>query len=83
MKNKLSNKMYKEYEFIDDNSHGIIDLIIDCNTHLEIIDYKLKNIDDLSYDKQLLGYKKYLEKKTNRKVKCYLYSIFDEVYREI
>ena len=83
MKNKLSNKMYKEYEFIDDNSHGIIDLIIDCIDHLEIIDYKLKNIDDLSYDKQLLGYKSYLEKKTKRKVKCYLYSIFDEEYREI
>ena len=83
MKNKLTNKMYKEYEFIDDNSHGIIDLIIDCIDHLEIIDYKLKNIDDLSYDKQLLGYKSYLEKKTKRKVKCYLYSIFDEEYREI
>ena len=46
-----------------------------------IIDYKLKNIDDLNYDKQLNGYRKYIEDKTNKKTECYLYSILNEDYR--
>ena len=48
-----------------------------------IIDYKLKNIDDSNYDKQLNGYRKYIKGKTNKETYCYLYSILDEKYREI
>ena len=50
---------------------------------MTIIDYKLKNIDDPLYDKQLNGYRKYVEAKTGKKVDCFLYSILDEVYREV
>ena len=87
MKNRLNNKMYKEYEFIyeEDNikNHGIIDLLIDDNDKYIIIDYKLKNIDDELYDKQLNGYRNYIEQKTNKKCLCYLYSIMDNKYREV
>ena len=87
MKNYLDKEMYKEYEFIynEDNSisHGIIDLLIEDEDKCIIIDYKLKNITDPLYDKQLNGYKKYIEKKTNKKCNCYLYSILNEDYREI
>ena len=87
MKDKLDYKMYKEYEFIfEDNnsiSHGIIDLLIDCIDYYLIIDYKLKNIDDDEYQKQLNGYRKYIENITGKKVKCYLYSILDENYKEV
>ena len=87
IKDYLHNKMYKEYEFIykDNNemSHGIIDLLIEDKDKYIIIDYKLKNIDDPLYDKQLNGYKKYIENKTNKPCKCYLYSIIDNSYREI
>lgn len=48
-----------------------------------IVDYKLKNIDDDAYDKQLNGYREFLKKKTKKDVECYLYSIIDEVFRKI
>ena len=85
MSDKLNSNMYKEYEFLykEDNtlSHGIIDLLIEQEDKMIIIDYKLKNIDDLNYDKQLNGYRKYIEDKTNKKTECYLYSILNEDYR--
>lgn len=83
----LEAKTYKEYEFIynyDNNlTHGIIDLLVEYNDHFDIIDYKLKNIDDENYDKQLNGYRSYIESISNKKVNCYLYSIIDEDYREV
>ena len=87
IKNNIDNKMYKEYEFIyneeQDELHGIIDLLIERKNDYIIIDYKLKDIDDYNYDKQLNGYRKYIEEKTNKKVYCYLYSIIDSKYREV
>ncbi|MBQ6323499.1 MAG: UvrD-helicase domain-containing protein [Bacilli bacterium] len=87
MKDKLNYQMYKEYEFVynEDNtiSHGIIDLLIDCESYYTIIDYKLKNIDDENYDKQLNGYRKYIKNKTGKDTKCYLYSIIDGNVREV
>ena len=87
MKDRLNNKMYKEYEFIyeEDNtkSHGIIDLLVEDKDKYLIIDYKLKNIDDELYDKQLNGYRHYIETKTNKKCMCFLYSIMDNKYREV
>ena len=74
-------------EFIekDDNNikTGIIDLMIEYNDHIDILDYKLKNINDSDYNKQLLGYKNYIEKLTNKKTNIYLYSLFDSKYREV
>jgi len=87
MKDKLNYQMYKEYEFIynEDNtiSHGIIDLLIDCRDYYIIVDYKLKNIDDENYDKQLNGYRNYIKNKTGKDAKCYLYSIIDGNVREV
>ena len=74
--------IYKEYEFINETiyeeSHGIIDLILEYEKEITIIDYKLKNIKDNEYLKQLNGYKKYIEEKTKKKVSIYLYSILDD-----
>ena len=87
MSDKLNLKMYKEYEFIyeEDNtvSHGIIDLLIEDKDKMYIVDYKLKNINDDNYDKQLNGYRRYIEKITSKETYCYLYSIMDEDYREV
>ena len=63
--------------------HGIIDLLIEQGDSIIIIDYKLKNIEDFAYDKQLNGYRKYISSITGKKIKCYLYSILDENYREV
>ena len=87
LKDIKNGKVYKEYEFIekDDNNikTGIIDLMIEYNDHIDILDYKLKNINDSDYNKQLLGYKNYIEKLTNKKTNIYLYSLFDSKYREV
>ncbi len=87
IKNNIDNNMYKEYEFIyneeQNELHGIIDLLIERKDDYIIVDYKLKDIDDSNYDKQLNGYRKYIKEKTNKKVSCYLYSIIDSKYREV
>ena len=87
MKKNINANLYKEYEFtyLEDNvySHGIIDLLIERNDKCIIVDYKLKNIDDPNYDKQLNGYRKYISEKTNKEVECYLYSIIDEKFRRV
>ena len=72
---------YKEYEFLykkeDSVLHGIVDLILEYDDHIKIIDYKLKNIDDENYLKQLESYKEYIELKTNKRIDIYLFSIID------
>ncbi len=87
IQSNLNNTFYKEYEFmyLEDNNqmHGIIDLLIEKKDSYIIVDYKLKNIDDPLYDKQLNGYKKYIEEKTGKRVECYLYSILNSKYRKI
>ena len=80
-------KVYQEYEFIENNNdeekHGVIDLMLEYSNHIDIIDYKLKNIDDEAYSKQLNGYKGYIEKISSKEVNIYLYSIMDEKYQKI
>ena len=73
---------FKEYEFIyeQDNEvkHGFIDLMLEYENYIDIIDYKMKNITDENYLKQLNGYKDYIESITKKKVDIYLYSILDD-----
>ena len=74
--------IYKEYEFVyvkdDIKHHGIIDLLLEYDNTYKIIDYKLKNIDDLEYINQLNEYKSYIESKTSKNVETYLYSIINK-----
>ena len=87
VKNIKSAKIYKEYEFMyekdNNNYHGIIDLMLVYNDHVDIIDYKLSNIDDNNYDKQLKGYKEYISTKTDLPISMYLYSIEKDLFRKI
>ncbi len=87
LKNISNANIYKEYEFIynkDNNEyHGIIDLMLAYDNHIDIIDYKLKGITDENYIKQLNGYKEYIEKISNKEVSTYLYSILDEKVLQI
>ena len=79
--------IYKEYEFtyeIDNTlSHGVIDLMLVYSDHIDIVDYKLKNIVDDAYLKQLEGYKRYISSLTNKPINIYLYSIIDEELRKL
>ena len=79
--------IYHEYEFIytekEIEYHGIIDLLIEYSDKIYLIDYKLKNIEDKAYLKQLNGYKKYITSITDKKVSTYLYSILDNKIKEV
>lgn len=79
--------IYHEYEFIyTDNLieyHGIIDLMLEYDNYINIVDYKLKRIEDKEYIKQLNGYKKYIESISSKKVYLYLYSIIDNKIKKI
>ena len=82
-----SARIYKEYEFIYDDinikRHGIIDLMLEYDDYIDIIDYKLKNIEDEAYFAQLQGYFEYIKKITNKKVNVYLYSLMDKKYKKL
>jgi len=78
----------KEYEFYttdkDNNKkHGIIDLMLEYYDYIDIIDYKLKHVEDNEYIDQLKGYQEYIKNKTNKKVNIYLYSILDRKINSI
>lgn len=79
MKNINNAEIFQEYEFFYEEDeieyHGKIDLMLVYNDHIDIIDYKLDNILSESYKKQINGYKKYIEKISNKKTNTYLYSI--------
>ncbi len=88
LKDIQNAKIYKELEFAyndkENINRGIIDLIIENENEIKIIDYKLANIENEEYEKQLKGYKAYLEKIIkNKEIKLYLYSIANGTYREI
>lgn len=87
LKNISKATIYKESEFkyLDNNIeyHGILDLLIEYDDYIDIIDYKLKNVSDDAYIKQLLGYKKYINLIKKKDVNVYLYSIIDEKFMKI
>lgn len=75
------SEIYQEYEFIYEENHvkkhGIIDLMLVYPDHVDIIDYKLRNIEKKDYEAQLEGYRTYIRHITNKPVNIYLYSILD------
>ena len=77
----ISIKIYKEYEFIYIKEgikyHGIIDLMLEYDDHIDIVDYKLKNIEDEKYILQLKGYQEFIKSNTSKPVLLYLYSIIN------
>ncbi len=80
-------KYYKEYEFYEETNEGVfrgvIDLLIIDDFKIIALDYKLKNIEDSAYKRQLLGYYNYLRTKTNKPVQLFLYSLTNRVLKEI
>ena len=73
-------EVFKEYQFEDEinNTKGVIDLLLIFKDKAVIIDYKLKNIDDAAYDKQLSVYKNYVLSSFNiENIETYLLSIID------
>ena len=79
--------IYQELEFYfikeDTEYHGIIDLMLEYDDVIKIIDYKLKNISDEAYSKQLKVYYDYIKSISDKKILLYLYSIIDEEVKEV
>ena len=82
IQDNLNSSFYKEYEFMieEDNEikRGVIDLMIENDNEVIIVDYKLSNVLDEAYKKQLNGYRDYIKTKTNKNISIYLYSIIGE-----
>jgi ATP-dependent helicase/nuclease subunit A len=80
-------EFFQEYEFVDASDgydrHGIIDLLIIDEEKVIILDYKLKHIDEPAYEKQLLGYRAYLEKRINKPIEGYLYALIDRTLKKV
>ena len=75
----LDNAIYhKEYEFIFNDTNGIIDLLVETKDKLIVVDYKLDEINKDYYFDQVRGYMSYLKTISNKKIECYLYSILNE-----
>ena len=86
-KNIKDASTYHEHEFYFNKDgkmyHGIIDLLVVYDDHIDIIDYKLSNIDHKEYDRQLGIYKEYIESVSKLPIKCYLLSLLKSVIREV
>jgi ATP-dependent exoDNAse (exonuclease V) beta subunit len=86
-KGLIKPKFYQEYEFYQEtekaNYRGVIDLLIIDQNMVYALDYKLKNIEDLGYRKQLIGYYEYLKDKVDKPIKLFLYSLHDELLKEV
>ena len=86
-KNAKDAKAYKELEFKfnynDKSYNGIIDLLLVYSDRVEIIDYKLSNVDSEEYIRQLSIYKKYVESKIDLPIECYLYSLAKGVSKKV
>lgn len=74
-----------EFSFDSNNIHydGIIDLLAVYKDHVDIIDYKLSNVDSPEYKRQLSIYKEYVRTKTNLRIDCYLLSLTKNLAKKV
>ena len=84
-KNVKNNQILHEFSFFDEknNVNGIIDCMVNKDDEIDIIDFKLKNLDDNKYVLQLHTYRDYIEQITEKKIKLYLISAITGEVKEI
>ena len=86
-KNISIAKTYHEHEFyfIKDSHeyHGIIDLFAVYEDHIDILDYKLANIESLEYINQLKIYKEYIKTKWDKRIDVYLLSLMNAEVKKL
>ena len=72
-----SAKAFQEYFFIDEEegANGTVDLFLLYEDHIDLVDYKTRNIDDPEYAHQLAVYEAYLSKVFHLPIRKYLLSI--------
>ena len=84
----LSNaEIITEYEFTYEKENesitGVIDLLAIHEDEVHIIDYKLRDLSNDNYLKQLNTYKEYISKVFDKEIKMYLYSISTGEIKEV
>jgi len=57
--------------------------MLEYDDHINIIDYKLKDLSSKEYMYQLNEYKDYISTKIDKKINTYLYSILDGTIKSI
>lgn len=80
-----NDQVHHEFVFYDKENEisGIIDLLVIKEDRIDIIDFKLKNIDDEKYLEQLNVYKTYISKISNKPIHLYLVSIIEGTYKNV
>ncbi len=80
-----NEQVLHEYSFFDEehNTNGIIDCLVVLPDEVRIIDFKLKNISDEKYVKQLNIYADYVKLITEKSLKLYLISAITGEVKEI
>ncbi len=80
-----NSQVRHEFRFFDEtnNIEGYIDALIIKDNEIDIVDFKLKNIADEEYDKQLRTYKRYVSQITKLPIKMYLIAAITGEIREV
>ena len=87
IKSHKNDRIYREYEFMDQEGnnfyHGVIDLLIETEEKIYLVDYKLQNTQDENYKQQLKGYQRIIETRFGKTCTLYLYSILNGTMEKI
>lgn len=80
-----NENVYREYAYIDEktNQTFAIDFFILKSRKITLVDFKLVNINEESYDLQVKNYARYLQNTFKRPVEAYLVSIINLDYRKV
>ncbi len=85
--NACNAKVFHEHEFIftdgQEQYHGIIDLMLIYEDHIDLLDYKLANVDSKEYIFQLSVYKKYIQSQYDLRIDVYLVSILNTTIKKL
>ena len=80
-----NNQLLHEFSFKDElnDTNGVIDCLIKKEDEIDIVDFKLKNLDDEKYILQLHTYRDYIKQISHLPIKMYLISAITGEVKEI
>ncbi len=83
--NVKNNEVLHEFPFFDEQNgvNGVIDCLIKKEDEVDIVDFKLKHLDDEKYVLQLHTYYDYIKQITDLPIKMYLISAITGEVKEI
>ncbi len=84
-KGVTNEQVRHEFSYFDkeNNVNGVIDCLIIKDHEIDIVDFKLKNIAEEEYDKQLKTYKAYISTISDKQIKMYLLAALTGEVREV